>query len=219
MDIQYLGHSCFKIRAKSGSVVCDPYDSEIGFTLPSVSADIVTISHDHSDHSNSSAVSGTARRKKPFVISEPGEYEIEGISIFGYGTYHDEKKGEERGRNTIFVYQVEGLRVLHLGDLGHVLDDKLIEELNGVDILLIPVGGVYTIDAKVALRLIEALNPSIAVPMHYRTEKHDAKVFGELIDLDDFLKAYEGEARKVEDKLAVSKLSLSEDSTEVVVFV
>ncbi len=218
MDIQYLGHSCFRIKGKTGTVVTDPYSSSVGYPVPSVSADVVTISHMHDDHNNLGSVSGTSRRNEPFIIGEPGEYEVEGISVFGYRTYHDDKEGGERGENTIYAIQVDGVRVLHLGDLGHMLSDKLLGELDSIDVVMVPVGGVYTIGASRALELIDAISPYIAIPMHYKTERHDVKLFGEMATLADFLKEYGGEARKVEDKLAVSKISLSEESTEVVVF-
>lgn len=219
MDISYLGHSCFRIKSKTGTVVMDPFDSSVGLSLPSPSADIVTVSHGHLDHNNTKIVSGTARRKDPFVISEPGEYEIEGVSVFGYSTYHDDKKGEERGENIVFVVQAEGIRVVHLGDLGHNLSEKMIEMLDGVDILLVPVGGVYTIDAKIALDIIENVGPYVVIPMHYRTKDHDAKVFGDVAPLEEFVSLYGGEVREIEDdKYSVSRISLSEDATEVVVF-
>lgn len=218
MDIQYLGHSCFKLRGKSGTLITDPYDKSTGLELPSLSADIVTVSHDHHDHNNYSVVTGTARRKGPFVITEAGEYEIEGVSVFGYQSYHDNSKGEERGENNVYIIQIDGVRVAHLGDLGHLLSDSLISEIDGVDVLMIPVGGVYTIGVKDAIKTIESISPSIVIPMHYKTNKHNSETFSELFTLEDFLKEYEGEVRKVEDKLSVSKLSLTEDSTEMVVF-
>ena len=169
MDIQYLGHSCFKLRGKAGSVVCDPYDKSVGLKLPNLTGDITTVSHGHGDHSNSGAISGTARRRTTFVIDEPGEYEVEKISVFGHQTFHDGKKGKERGENIVYAIEVDEVRTVHLGDLGHELSDKMLDELDGVDVLLVPVGGVYTIDAKQALKVIEAISPSIAIPMHYKT--------------------------------------------------
>jgi len=194
----------------------DPF-GDVGFSIGTVSADIITVSHGHDDHSNVKAVSSTSRREKPFVIAEPGEYEIEGISVFGYQSSHDGKKGDERGENVLFVVQIEGIRVLHLGDLGHELSDSVIETLNGIDVLLVPVGGFYTIDSKQALKVIESISPSIAIPMHYKTDKH-GKEFEKLSTLGEFVKLYGSEPRKVEDKLSVSSLSIGEDITEVVVF-
>ncbi|MFC1653277.1 MBL fold metallo-hydrolase [Patescibacteria group bacterium] len=216
MDITYLGHSCFKLRGKEASVVVDPYTKEVGFSLPSVSADIVAVSHDHFDHSNHKAIKGTSRRKEPFLINFPGEYEILGTSVFGIHSYHDDKKGEERGKNTMFVFHVDGVSVAHLGDLGQNLSDKQLEELDGVDVLLCPVGGVYTIGPKQAVDTISTIQPSYVIPMHYKTSKHAGKAFAEVGSLDDFLKEMGTTDAKKLDKLAVSPLSLPEE-TEVVV--
>lgn len=219
MDISYLGHASFRIKSKTGTVVTDPFDSTVGFSFPSTSADIVTVSHFHSDHNNTKAISGTTRRVNPFVIDEPGEYEIEGVSVFGYKTFHDDKSGAERGENIVYVIQSEGIRVVHLGDLGHKLSEKMVETLDGVDVLMIPVGGVYTMDAKLALETIETISPSIAIPMHYRTSSHKAETFGEMTEIGEFVSLYGADVREVDgDKLTVNRISLSEDTTEVVVF-
>ena len=217
MEISYLGHASFKIKAKSGTIVTDPYGELVGWRMPAVSADIVTLSHAHDDHNNAGVVAGTSKASKPFLISEPGEYEIEGISIFGYRTWHDEKGGEERGENNIFVLQAEDIRILHLGDLGHQLSEKLIDELNGIDILMIPVGGVYTLNVQEAIKVIEAIDPLYVLPMHYRTERHDQKEFGGLQTAQEFVSAYGHTSRTVKS-LVVSKISLPQDVTEVIVF-
>lgn len=218
MEISYLGHSCFKIKTKSGVVVTDPYGKSVGLTMPSVSADLVTVSHmGHGDHDEVGAVAGTSRRERPFVISEPGEYEVEGISVFGYPTFHDASEGSERGKNTIFVIQAEDLRILHLGDLGHMLSEKTLSELENIDVVMVPVGGKYTIDAKTAVEVVAKLEPYYVLPMHYKTDKHDPKVFGELDGVDKFVTAYEHGSRAVKS-LNVSRLGLPEDLTEVIVF-
>lgn len=218
MEISYLGHSCFKLKCKSGTVVCDPYGKSVGFSMPMVSADIVTVSHrGHGDHDEVGAVGGTARRKQPFVIEEPGEYEVEGVSVFGYQTFHDDKGGEERGSNTIYVFQAEDLRILHLGDLGHMLDERLIDELDGVDALMIPVGGVYTIGPKQALELAAKIEPTYVLPMHYKTDRHKGEGFGELLGVEEFVKIFGKDASKV-GSLSLSKAGLPTDATEVVLF-
>lgn len=216
MEISYLGHSSFKIKTKTGTVVTDPYTLP-GMKMPAISADIVTVSHQHPDHNNVSSVSGTARREKPFVIAEPGEYEVEGISFFGYQTSHDDSSGKERGENTIFIIQAEDLRILHLGDLGHELPDKLVENLEGIDIVMVPVGGKYTINAETAFKVIEKIDPFYVLPMHYRTPAHDEKMFGDLTDLATFTTAYGHSVRTVKS-LSVSKISLPQDVTEVITF-
>ena len=218
MDIQYLGHSCFKLRGKKASVVIDPYHKEsVGFELPKLSADIVLSSHNHEDHNNVEAVGGTSRRKEPFIIREPGEYEVEGVSIFAYRTYHDKTEGSERGDNLVFRIQLDEVNLLHVGDLGHLLDKKLIGQFGNIDVLMVPVGGVYTLNSEEAWKLANDIGAEIILPMHYRTEKHKQDEFGQLASLEDFLKVYGGEVRRVEGKLSLSPLSLTGEGREVVV--
>jgi L-ascorbate metabolism protein UlaG (beta-lactamase superfamily) len=164
MEITYLGHSSFKIKTKSATVVTDPFDqSMVGLKFPSVEGDIVTVSHDHPDHNNSNKVTGAKK-----VISGPGEYEVAGVSILGYGSFHDDKKGLERGKNTIYVIEAEGLRLVHLGDLGHSLSDDMVSEMGTIDILMVPVGGVYTIGPKEASEVVSKIDPYFVIPMHYK---------------------------------------------------
>lgn len=211
MDITYLGHSCFKLRGSRASVVTDPYGPMVGWAMSKVSADVVTVSHGHDDHNNVKVVSGTARRDKPFVIDAPGEYEVMGVGVFGVGTYHDEVKGEKRGKNIVYSVLLDEVSVVHLGDLGHELSQRQVEEINGVDVLLCPVGGHYTIGPSVAAKVISALEPAIVVPMHYKTTKHDKKAFEKVAGVDDFLKEMGvGEVEEL-DKLSVSKSSLPEE--------
>ena len=218
MDIQYLGHSCFKLKGKRSSVVIDPYSKNVGWSLPKVSADLVLVTHDHDDHNNTRAITGTARRRSPFIISEPGEYEVEGVSVFGYETYHDNSGGDERGKNIVYRIQIDDINLVHLGDLGHELDKKIINDFGNVDVVMIPMGGVYTIDASVGFKLASEIDASIIIPMHYRTSNHNPDVFGQMATLNDILREYGGQVKEVDDKLVVSKLSLSSDVTEVVVY-
>lgn len=215
MIITYQGHSSFKLKGKEGTVVTDPFHSSVGFDFPSVSADIVTSSHDHEDHNYVGAVDKTARRDKPFVINFPGSYEVGGISVFGVATHHDAHQGAERGSNTVFNILIDDLRVCHLGDLGHELTPEQITAIGAVDILLCPVGGVFTIDPKTAVTVIKSLEPSIVIPMHYKTPLHDEKVFGEMATLAEFLKEYGVEVQP-ENKLVIDQSRLPEE-TEVVV--
>lgn len=217
MEITYLGHSSFKLKGKAGTVVTDPFDDYVGFSFPSTSADIVTVSHDHKDHNNVKPINGTARRKNPFVVDHPGEYEVQGISVFGVKTAHDANGGVERGANFVFSVLIDNVKVCHLGDLGHELTQEQIKEIGSVDVLLVPVGGVFTIDPKVAVKTIHTLEPSYVIPMHYKTDKHNADVFGELNTLEEFLKEYGAEV-KPEAKLSVTKERLPEE-TEMVVLV
>lgn len=216
MTITYHGHSCFKLRGKNGSVVTDPYDDSVGFSLPNLSADIVTISHDHQDHNQASKVSGTARRPQPFVINHLGEYEVGGISVFGLKSYHDANSGAERGQNAIFTIVIDGIRVCHLGDLGHELAEKDINALGNIDVLLVPVGGVFTINAKQAVTVTRAIEPSYVIPMHYKTPFHNQKTFGEMQGVEDFLKEFGVDSFTTVDKLKVESDRLPEE-IEVVV--
>jgi len=217
MEITSLGQSSFKLKGNSGTVVTDPFDGYIGFNMPCASADIVTVSHDHKDHNNLKSVNGTARRKEPFIVNHPGEYEVEGISVFGVQTAHDDNGGVERGDNTVYSILIDDIKICHLGDLGHQLTQEQIAEIGSVDVLLCPVGGVFTIDPKQAVKTIQALEPSYVVPMHFKTAKHDQNVFGELSTLEDFLKEYGAEVAP-EAKLTVTKERLPEE-TELFVLV
>ena len=158
MIITWQGHSCFKIQDKMGTdgvtVVTDPFNKETGSKLkvPNFEADIVTVSHDHKDHNNVDALRG-----KPFVVTCAGEYDFKGVLIEGIDSYHDDKKGEERGGNIIYRIEIDDISVAHLGDLGDILDNAQIEKLIGTDVLLIPVGGKYTIDAKKAVEVISQI--------------------------------------------------------------
>lgn len=214
MTITYHGHSCFKLKGSRGSLVMDPYGDYIGFSLPSLSGDVVTTSHDHPDHNQTSSIKGTARSDKPFVITKPGEYEVGGISVFGVKTYHDSVQGTERGSNTVFTVFMDNLKICHLGDLGHELTTDQIEAIGEIDILLCPVGGALTIDAEKAVKVIRSLEPSIVIPMHYKTDKLTAEAFKDLQPLENFLKEYGAEAIP-EKKLDVTKQSLPEE-TELV---
>ncbi|MBU2542979.1 MBL fold metallo-hydrolase [Patescibacteria group bacterium] len=215
MIITYHGHSSFKLKGKAGTVITDPFHHYVGFEFSSVSADIVTVSHTHQDHSQVSSVSGTARRKNPFIIDTPGEYEVGGVSVFGVKTYHDENQGVERGPNTVFTILLDDMRVCHLGDLGHELTAEQVTKIGMVDILLCPVGGVFTIDPKTAVKVIKTLEPSIVIPMHFKTPSHDANVFGEMATVEEFLKEY-GVEVQAEEKLIIDRNRLPEETEAVV---
>jgi L-ascorbate metabolism protein UlaG (beta-lactamase superfamily) len=213
MEITSLGHASFKIRGKLTSIVTDPFASDsTGLTFPrSVTADIVTVSHDHDDHNNIAGVGET-----PFVIRGPGEYEIHGVSIIGFPTFHDNEKGAKRGRNTVFRIEVDGVSIVHAGDLGHELTSEDIERINGVDVLLLPVGGVYTIDAVQAAKVTHAIEPMIVIPMHYFRVGLNKKTFAELLPLSAFLKEMGNEDTTPQPKLSITKDSIPEELTVVV---
>lgn len=212
MDIYPLGHSSFRIKGKVATVVTDPFDpSAVGLKFPKVeAADLVTVSHDHPDHNHVSLVGGT-----PFVISGPGEYEVAGVTVLGYGSFHDDKKGEERGKNTIYKMTVDGIRIAHLGDLGHKLPEDLVDKLGDVDILFVPVGGHYTVDAATAVEVVSQIEPLVVIPMHYRKEGMD-KGFDEVDEVGKFLKLMGAEAVEKVNKYSVSRDRLPENTTIVV---
>jgi L-ascorbate metabolism protein UlaG (beta-lactamase superfamily) len=214
MEITYYNHSSFKLRGKNGTVITDPYQNSIGMSLPSLSADIVTTSHGHDDHNAVEKISGTARRAKPFIVSDPGEYEVGGISVFGVPTFHDAEKGEQRGTNTVYNILIDDIIVCHLGDLGHELTTEQLEAIGEVHVLLVPVGGFYTIDPKTAIKVIQQIEPFYVIPMHYRSEKH-SEMFKDVATLADFLKEY-GASPTAQPKLNVEKNKLPEE-TELVV--
>lgn len=208
MNISYFGHSCFKIEEKINGenvvLVTDPFDKEVGLKVPNIEADIAIVSHAHSDHNNVSALRGA-----PFVINCAGEFDVKGVIIEGIRSLHGDNKGE----NIIFRIDVEGVSLAHLGDLGETLDNKQLEKLGGVDILFVPVGGKYTLDAKKAVEVISQIEPRIVVPMHYKTKDSKIDVDG----LDKFIKEIGIEAN-YEDKLKVNKKDLPVEDMRLVVF-
>lgn len=214
MEIIYLGHSCFKLKGKQGVVVTDPYSKEVGFAMPTVSADVVTFSHAHTDHNNAAAVGSTARRKHPFWITKAGEYEVAEISVFGYETFHDNVGGKERGNNIIYKIVMDGISVAHLGDLGHALDERLVELLGNVDALLCPVGGEFTLDPEGAMEVIAAIDPYYVIPMHYRTNHH-SESFAKLKTLEEFEKVF-GITPEPVKSLNISSSGMPDQTTLVV---
>lgn len=211
MIITWQGHSCFKIQDKIGpeglTLVTDPYSKEIGLKVPNFEADIITVSHDHHDHNNVGALRGN-----PFIVNCAGEYDVKGIMIEGIDSFHDDKEGKERGANIIYRIEIDDISVVHLGDLGQVLDNAQLEKLAGTDILLIPVGGTYTLDAKKAVEVISQIEPRIVIPMHYKTK--DLKI--DLDSIDKFIKEL-GVTPTYEEKLKISKKDLPHEDMELVI--
>ncbi|MEN8614718.1 MBL fold metallo-hydrolase [Dehalogenimonas sp. THU2] len=163
MEIKYLGHSCFRIKGKNTTVITDPYAPELGLTLGKQTANIVTVSHQHAGHNFVEGIGGAPR-----VVTKPGEYEIGDAIIIGLSTFHDSEKGMIRGKNVVFVIEMDELSICHLGDLGVTLKDDEIEELGKVDILLVPVGDMSALNATAAARLVRQIEPGIVIPMHYK---------------------------------------------------
>jgi L-ascorbate metabolism protein UlaG (beta-lactamase superfamily) len=201
MDINWLGHSCFRIKGKQATVITDPYSPDLGYSLGKHSARIVTVSHEHPGHSYSQGIGG-----EPKVLHGPGEYEISGILVIGIATFHDDEKGAKRGRNTIYLMEVDEVLVCHLGDLGHVLTDEQVEQLDNVNVLLLPVGGVSTISASVAAEVVRRLEPNVVIPMHYKTEA----LKRELAPVDRFLKEMGLKTVTSQPKLSFTRTSLPE---------
>lgn len=203
MEIKWFGHAFFLIKTKTGNqeikIAIDPFSSEIGIKPPKVEADILLITHSHYDHNNVAAVGGDY-----FLIDTPGEYEVKKIFIKGIHSYHDEQKGQERGMNTIYLIEPEeeNIKVCHLGDLGQKeLTPEQIEEIGEVDILMIPVGGVYTINTQQAQNIISQIEPKIIIPMHYSIPKLKIKIDG----VDKFLKVMGVSEIEAQPKLLIKK--------------
>ena len=208
MIITWYGHSCFKIVTNGQTIVIDPFSKNLGLRPPHGQADIVLVTHEHHDHNNIGTIGGS-----PFVVRGPGEYEVKGVSILGIESFHDSKQGAERGLNTIYLIESEDIKLCHLGDFGQdELSDDQSEKINEPDILFIPVGGKYTIGATRAASLVNQLEPSIVIPMHY-------KMAGSNLDaepIDRFLKETGAGKKQAVDKLTVKKKGLPE-GMEVVV--
>lgn len=183
MQIKWLGHSSFLITSKNGTkILMDPFDSTIGYNVYKGDADIVSISHHHFDHNCLKYLKGDY-----MVIDKIGEFNIKNIKIKGFKTYHDKFYGAKRGENIIFRFEIDGLVICHLGDLGHMLTDEEISSLGNIDILLIPIGGNYTIDNIEAYALCEKIKSNIVIPMHYKTPNLNF----ELLGLENFLIKFE----------------------------
>lgn len=212
MDITYLGHSSFRIKTKTAVVVTDPFDSKmVGLKYNGVDGDIVTVSHNHADHNAADKVAGVKK-----VINGPGEYEISGVSFIGYQSFHDNEKGQKRGKNTIYVIEADGLRIVHLGDLGHTISEDLINEMGDVDILMIPVGGEYTIGPKEATELVNKIEPFFVIPMHYGVEELNKETFANIEPVETFLKE-SGLTVERTPKFTIKKEDILEDQNSKII--
>ena len=199
MEISWLGHSCFKLKGKQATVITDPYSPDLGYSLGKPAAHIVTVSHQHPGHSYIQGIGG-----EPRLVTGPGEYEINDILITGVATFHDRERGQSKGKNTVFLMEIDEVSVCHLGDLGHVLNDEQIEEIDDVDVLLIPVGGVSTINASAAAEIVRQVEPKVVIPMHYKTEA----INRELESVDRFLKEIGVKQIDSQPKLSFTRSSL-----------
>ncbi len=205
--IYWAGQSCFEIsvanaKDSTATIVIDPFDEKIGLKLPNLSADVLLVTHGHSDHNNVKGV-----KSEPFVIDGPGEYEVKGVFVQGIESFHDDNQGKERGANTIYVIETEGMRFCHLGDFGQKeLTDEQVEKIGSVDILMIPVGGTYTIASSEAIKIIGQIEPKVVIPMHYALPKLTVDLDG----VDTFLKAM-GKTIEPQDKFTVKISTLPKD--------
>lgn len=208
MKITWCGQSYFKIKCQNIELIIDPYNSSIGIIPPKIKSDVVLITHNHSDHNNKDFLSNNT-----IVIDGPGEYEINGTFIYGKEAYHDNEDGAQRGIITMYKIEDEKLKLAHLSDIGQkILSQDQLEFLNDVDILLIPIGGKYTINSKEAIKLINDIEPRVIIPMHY-------KIPGLKIDIetaDDFIKEI-GLNPEITDEYKISKNDLPADEIKLVI--
>jgi L-ascorbate metabolism protein UlaG (beta-lactamase superfamily) len=205
VEITFLGHSCFRLRGKDVTLLTDPYQSPPGRAPIKSQADIVTVSHDHPGHNNAAAIGG-----QPKIITGPGEYEIRGVLVSGVASFHDSSNGAQRGGNTIYVIQMDDLRLCHLGDLGHVLNTQQVDEVGTVDVLFIPARG-RVLDMVKTAEVISQIEPTIIVPMHYESTDEAG-----LASIEKF--CHEMGVRQIvpQPKLTVAKSTLPQE-TQVVV--
>src|SRR5258706_11399273 len=198
MEISWLGHSCFQLRGKNVTLITDPFSPQLGYSLGKINAPIVTISHNHPGHNYAEGVGGN-----PYIVRGPGEYEISDVLITGVASYHDNKRGQERGRNTIYVIHMDDLVICHLGDLGHTLQEEQLEEVADADILLVPIGGRATLNGAQAAEVISQVEPHIIIPMHYYNEAPETPD-----PLDKFCREMGIEVINTQPKLTVTRNSL-----------
>ena len=199
-EIRWFGHNCFRIRAKEATILTDPVGRITGYSMPRQSADIVTLSHGHPGHANLDAVKPDYK-----TVRGPGEYELNDVFITGIRTYHDAERGKVLGYNTVYLIEVEGMVICHLGDLGHTLTEEQAEAMSAADVLMAPVGG-NLIDLNQAAEVIARLEPKLVIPMQFATDKGDAK----LGPLEPFGKALAVELPQPEEKLVLRSSDLSE---------
>jgi len=213
MKIKWYGHAAFLITSDQGvKIITDPYESgayggQLAYGQIKDQSDIALTSHDHADHNDTKSLPGS-----PQIVKSSGSKTVKGISFKGIPTYHDSSKGSERGTNTIFTFSVDGIRVCHLGDLGHILSEKELVEIGPVDILLIPVGGYFTIDSKEATRVAEQLKAKVLIPMHFKTEKCGFPI----APVEDFLKGKPNSRRPGTSEVTFDKTTLPHQMEVVV---
>lgn len=203
VSFRWFGQACLEIR-NSVTIVTDPHDGEsVGLKRPNVKGDIVSISHRHFDHASGENL---ASKKDTEVIEGAGERTVKGIKVVGIDSFHDKAEGSKRGENTIFIFKVDDFEICHMGDLGHKLSNGKIEKVKPIDILLVPVGGNYTIDAQEAIDVIKDLKPRIVIPMHYHVNGLEVDISSE----EEFLQLAKNEGCEIEESKEPKVKSLPE---------
>ncbi|MCX6728226.1 MAG: MBL fold metallo-hydrolase [Candidatus Saccharibacteria bacterium] len=210
MKIEYLGHSSYQIKSQS-KLVLDPYGPQIGELPAELTADVVTVSHQHFDHNYTDGVSDN-----PQIIDGPGEFSIKGFDIKGIKSFHDNEGGAKRGDNIIFCISTENIKLCHLGDLGHILSAEQVQEIGNVDILMIPVGGYYTIDANEAVQVVRQINPSIVMPMHFKPQGSPLQL--PIEGVGNFNKLLGWDVIERMDELEISGLTIDLLNKKIVIF-
>jgi L-ascorbate metabolism protein UlaG (beta-lactamase superfamily) len=207
MKIEYFGHACFRITAANGKrIVTDPYQG-VGYSLPrGLTGDIITVSHGHFDHNNVAAVSGN-----PIVLDKSGEFIAHEISFVGAECFHDPKQGALRGKNIIFTFLVDGIKICHLGDIGEEVRAELLQKIGKPDVLLLPIGGKYTIDEFGAKAYVQAIQPKVAIPMHYKPKDGTLDIAA----AEDFLNLYEKVTKIGANAWEIHASDLKREETEI----
>jgi len=199
--VKWFGHSCFEISGENINVITDPYDESVGYPILSTGADYVTISHRHHDHSDTSWIIGCE------VIEGVGVQEFPGVKFKGIASFHDRLEGRIRGENTIFKIELDGIVFCHLGDLGHLIDEKIWRQLGRIDVLLLPIGGNYTIGAKEAIKVMDAIDPQLTIAMHFSNDACDFPIDTqeEFLKLTDGIQMKESSIKFTQDELKRAK--------------
>ena len=209
MTVTWFGHSCFRIESKEGSILIDPFSKDIGLRPPRIKDDLVLVTHDHYDHNN---IEGAG--PETMIINGPGEYEKKGVYVRGILSYHDKSGGQERGLNTIYVIKAEDMVICHMGDFGQAAFEKnQLDDIGDVDVLMLPVGGKYTVDYKEAVQAIGQIEPKIVIPMHYKIKDLNIDIDGP----EKFIKELGLTPEKV-DKYKIVKKNLPAEEMKLILF-
>lgn len=210
MTITWYGHSCFRLESKDLSLLIDPFSKEIGLRPPKIKDNVVLVTHSHYDHSNLEGLPSDS-----FLLNGPGEYEVRGVTVKGIQSFHDKSQGHERGLNTIYAIGMEGISLVHLGDFGEAaLSEEQVEKIGEADILMVPVGGVYTVDYKEAVGIIRQVEPKVVIPMHYKTKELKLDIEGP----EKFLKEISLTPEKADKSWKIQKKNLPTEEMKVVLF-